>query len=361
MDVRTAVALSLLEGTTRSRAAALLREVTAERPALLPHAIVGAMLARLGLPAESFSAADARAVAALGLARRSGIEPIVWRDPRYPALVAEIHDPPPVLWVRGQAAPLSALAVAVVGARRASAAALEAARMLGAGLAERGVVVVSGLARGVDSAAHRGAIEAGGLTVGVLGSGPDVVYPAEHAELAAVMAVRGAVVSEQPPGAPPLPEHFPLRNRIISGLSRAVVVVEAAERSGSLITARSAAEQGRDVMAMPGLALSGRNSGAHALIRDGAKLVETVDDILEELPWFARPDPAVVDDCKLLKNSELIEAMPVGEPCSLDELAGRTGRDPGGLLARLLEMELDGWVSRGPGGRFVRSARRMVG
>ena len=169
------------------------------------------------------------------------------------------------------------------------------------------------------------------------------------------------MVSELAPGAPPLAEHFPARNRIISGLVRAVVVVQAAERSGSLITARCALEQGREVMAVPGLVLSGRNHGAHALIKDGAKLVETADDILEELPGLGRPDAApgrsLVSVCS---EDRLYDSMPVGEPCSLDELAARTGLGTGVLLGRLLELELAGQVVRAPGGRFVRAARRMV-
>ena len=263
-----------------------------------------------------------------------------------------------MLWVRGRCETLAAPAVALVGARAASAQALETARSLGAGLASRGVVVVSGLARGVDSAAHRGALEAGGLTVGVLGSGGDRLYPPEHEGLAAEMARSGAVVTELAPGVPPLPEHFPLRNRIISGLVRALVVVEAAQRSGSLITARLALEQGREVMAVPGLALSGRNRGAHALIRDGAKLVETVDDILEELPGLVREVAAPVDEGNLLLENNLTMSMRSGEPCSVDELADWTGLSPSVLLAALLELELAGKVRRAGGGRFVLAGRR---
>ena len=179
--------------------------------------------------------------------------------------------------------------MAIVGSRAATDYALQVAARLGAELAARGVVVASGLARGVDSAAHRGCLDAGGATVAVLGSGVDRIYPAEHADLAARICESGALVSELGPGAPPLPEHFPLRNRIISGISLAVVVVEAYDKSGSLITARCALEQGRDVMAVPGSVLSGRNRGSHALLKDGAKVVESADDILEELGWAARP------------------------------------------------------------------------
>ena len=171
-----------------------------------------------------------------------------------------------------------------MGSRVASPYALEVSRRLGADLARRGICVVSGMARGVDSAAHRGALEAGGVTIAVFGCGVDIIYPREHAALADRICERGALVSEFPPGMPPRKQNFPQRNRIISGLSLAVVVVEAAEGSGSLITADFALEQGRAVLAVPGNVLGGRNYGAHALLRDGAKLVECADDILEELP-----------------------------------------------------------------------------
>ena len=203
---------------------------------------------------------------------------------RYPTTLAAIYDPPPTIWVKGDVDVLRAPAVAIVGSRRASPYALEVARRLGADLARRQVTVVSGMARGVDSAAHRGALEGGGVTVAVFGCGVDVIYPPEHRALAARISERGALVSEFEPGMPPLKHNFPRRNRIISGLSLAVVVVEAADGSGSLITADCALEQGRAVLAVPGNVLGGRNYGAHALLRDGAKLVECADDILEELP-----------------------------------------------------------------------------
>jgi len=358
MDVPAAVALSLVEGVTRSRVSACLKAVTAERPADGSDQLARAVQARLAIGPDQMAAALERTPAALADARRAGFEPVVWQDPRYPPLVAEIHDPPPVLWVRGRSEALTAPAVALVGARAATTQALETARSLAAGLARRGVVVVSGLARGVDSAAHRGALEVDGATVGVLGSGGDRLYPPEHAGLAAEMARRGAVVTELAPGVGPLPEHFPLRNRIISGLARALVVVEAAERSGSLITARLALEQGREVMAVPGSTLGGRNRGAHALIRDGAKLVETPDDILEELLGFMPVDEGSGDGCNVLLEDELTLAMRQGEPCSVDELSARTGLAPGPLLARLLELELAGRVARVGGGRFVLAGRR---
>jgi DNA processing protein len=214
------------------------------------------------------------------------------------------------------------------------------------------VVVVSGLARGVDSAAHRGCLEAGGRTVAVLGSGVDRIYPGEHRPLARQIAESGCVISELGQGAPPLPEHFPLRNRIISGISLAVVVVEASEHSGSLITARCALEQGRDVMAVPGNVLTGRNRGSHSLLKDGAKVVESADDILEELGW-----PDVVNGRtnvrkQLIKDNLLVHMEP-GESYRLDELARATGQSAPQLLARLTELELLGRVTSVAPGCFA--------
>src|SRR5436309_5889064 len=209
-------------------------------------------------------------------------ERIALGDARYPENLRELTGPPEQLYVRGSFAAEDALAVAIVGSRAATAYGLAVAERLAADLAARGVAVVSGLARGVDSAAHRGALSTG-ATIAVLGSGVDVVYPPEHGALAREIEAAGAIVSELVPGTPPHKVFFPRRNRIISGLSRAVVVIEAGEKSGSLITARCALEQGREVLAVPGNVLTGRNRGAHALLRDGATIVESVEDILQEL------------------------------------------------------------------------------
>jgi DNA processing protein len=224
-----------------------------------------------------------RAATAIRRAAEARIEAVAWDHPDYPPALAAIVDPPPVLWVRGNLAALQGPAVAIVGSRAGSQYALSVAERLAADLAARGVTIVSGLARGVDSAAHRGALSLPGVTIGVLGSGPDVIYPAEHRPLALEITMRGAIVSELVPGTPPKPMFFPRRNRVISGLVRAVVVIEAGEKSGSLITARCALEQGREVLAVPGNVLNGRNRGGHSLLRDGAKIAETADDILEEL------------------------------------------------------------------------------
>src|SRR6058998_678326 len=204
-------------------------------------------------------------------------------DPRYPVLLGAIPAPP-ALFARGALSDDDALALAIVGSRRPTPYGLAVAERLAADLAARGVTVVSGLARGIDSAAHRGALRAGGRTIAVLGSGVDVIYPPENRRLAAQIEGSGSVVSQFAPGTPPLAHHFPLRNRVIAGLSLGVVVVEAAERSGALITARLAAEFGREVMAVPGPVTSPASRGAHALIRDGAALVERGEDVIAELP-----------------------------------------------------------------------------
>lgn len=299
-----------------------------------------------------------RAEAALQRARDAGLIGIPWADPCYPSALGTIIDAPPVLWMRGQPPVLHRPAVALVGSRAGSPYALAVAERLAADLAGQGLVVVSGLARGVDSAAHRGALSADGATLAVLGCGADRVYPGEHASLAREIAGSGGVLSELAPGTPPHARFFPQRNRIISGLCRAVVVVEAGEKSGSLITARFALEQGREVMAVPGNVLNGRNRGGHALLRDGARLVETADDILDEL-GMCRPDSRVSSDnvdARVANKAAdpVFAALIAGEPCDLDTIADRTGLQPARLLPRLLDLELKGFVRRVGGGRFVR-------
>jgi DNA processing protein len=295
------------------------------------------------------AALDRRARAAALRGAEGGMTPLPWSDPSYPAALAAIADPPFVLWTRGAASALERPAVALVGSRAASPHGLAVAERLGADLAARGIVVVSGLARGVDSAAHRGALAGGGSTVAVLGSGADVIYPPEHAALAREIERTGVVMSELAPGTPPLPLFFPLRNRIISGLSRAIVVIEAGEKSGSLITARLALDQGREVLAVPGNVLSGRNRGAHGLLRDGAKIVEDADDILEELGLPAKGAGAAVP------ADPVLACLTPGEPADLDAIAERSGVAPARLLPRLFELELKGLVARAGGGRFIRS------
>jgi DNA processing protein len=282
-------------------------------------------------------------------AARLGVRALTLGEADYPELLAAIADPPPILWLRGRADVLQRLTIAIVGSRAATPHGLEMAARLSGDLARAGVVVVSGLARGVDSAAHAAALSANGRTIGVLGCGVDRIYPSEHRDLAANMTHDGAVVSEFPVGVPPLPHHFPLRNRIISGLSRAVVVVEAGEKSGALITAAAALEHGREVLVVPGPAAGGRNRGGHLLIRDGARLVETAGDILSELgapPGAPAAAPRELDH------------LPEVTAFTVDDVAERTGEPAGVVLARLLELELTGRIQRIEGGRFVRAAGR---
>ena len=283
-----------------------------------------------------------------------GYDALAFDHAAYPSVLATIADPPPVLWLHGDRAVFRRTAVAIVGSRAGSPYACEVAQRLGTELSDRGVTVVSGLARGVDGAAHRGALLGSGGTIAVLGSGLDVIYPPEHVALARAIVSDGAVVSEYPPGVPPLAFHFPRRNRVISGLVRAVVVVEASERSSSLITARCAADQGREVMAVPGNVLTGRSRGGHALIKDGAKVVETADDILDEIGPGAWGAPNV--HVGTAEEAEpLLLLMDRGESYDLDTLAALSGLSSGDLLARVLELELQGRIVRSGVGGFSRS------
>ena len=297
-----------------------------------------------------------RAATALASARRLGIAAVPWGDASYPVLLAPIPDPPLVLWMRGDPSAFDQPSVAIVGSRAATSYGLEAASRLAGDLAAAGALVVSGLARGVDSAAHRGALAAGGRTAAVLGSGVDVVYPPEHRGLCDAVAADGVVLSEWPPGTAPRPFHFPARNRIISGLSLAVVVVEAAEKSGSLITAGCALEQGRAVMAVPGSILSGRHRGCHALIRDGAAVVDSAEDVLAELRGSSL-HPAAREGPAPAPSDRLLACMHPGESYDVESLGRETGLTAPQLLSKLLGLELRGVVRRIDGGRFVRAGR----
>ena len=345
------VALSLLRLGPDTAAARHFKEL-AESGAWSLGKLADRLERRPGARATLIQRARLLAGPALAEAARLGLSILTQPSPDYPDRLRQIPDPPIVLWVRGEREIVHGPAVAIVGSRSATPTGIAVSVRLGRELAEAGLVVVSGLARGIDGAAHRGALDAGGRTLGVLGSGVDVIYPREHAALAEEMRARGAIVSELAPGTPPRAGHFPLRNRIISGLAHAVVVVEASERSGSLITARAALEQGRDVLAVPGNVISGRHRGCHALIKDGARLVETVDDVLDELKWprLATPEPAAT-----LQLSGLEGTMAAGEPYSVDELAQATGRPVHELLAELGALEIAGRVARRAGSVFVRT------
>ena len=289
------------------------------------------------------------------LLAKSGANLVTLNDALYPALLKELVDAPPYLFVKGELR-TDHVAVALVGSRKASPYGLGTAARLAEELASQGATVVSGLARGVDAAAHRGALAQGGYTIGVLGCGIDVVYPYENRRLYAEMAEQGAIVSEFPPGTRPLAENFPRRNRIISGLCRAVVVIEAAEKSGSLITAHYALEQGRDVFAVPGNVTQAGSRGTNWLIKQGAKLVETAADILEDgpqpsLPLFkesaAPPEPAL-NPVESAIVAQLLEA-----PRHIDDLGGCSRLTPAELSAMLLRLELRGVIQQLPGKHFA--------
>ncbi len=288
---------------------------------------------------------------------------LVLGTPAYPALLAGIANPPCALFVRGDPALLHLPQLAMVGSRTPSAGGRDNARAFAEHLATGGLTISSGLAEGVDAAAHAGALDATGTTVAVIGTGPDRVYPARHRELAHRIAEHGAIVTEFPVGVPPLTGNFPRRNRIIAGLSLGTLVVEAAARSGSLITARLASEQGREVFAIPGSIHNPLARGCHQLIRDGARLVETGADIIAELaPLLGSLDAmdsrttaadASVDTAANPDHDKVLQAMG-HDPVTTDLLAARTGFSAGEISSILLLLELGGHVSSEPGGRFTR-------
>ena len=305
-----------------------------------------------------------------------------WTDADYPSNLRQIADPPPFLYVRGKAPLSDSRCIAVVGARAASDAGLRMAERLGFGLAGKGFLVVSGLARGIDGAAHKGALDSGGYTIAAMGSGIDVIYPPEHRPLAdTILARGGALVSELPLGTQPFGENFPARNRILSGLCLGVVVVEAAERSGSLITARMALEQNRQLFAVPGSPLSGKARGSNRLIREGAVLVDCVEDVIEELaPQLpgqisspqssssraSKEKPAAVIPARIDPNQRISSLEPTSlknakivlttfkddQRLHVDAIIESSGLDAQTVLRLLLEMELHGIVAQHPGKLF---------
>jgi DNA processing protein len=303
------------------------------------------------------------AAAELEFCRERGVNVVARDDPSYPPPLGDIPDPPCLLYVQGAYEPRDEIAVALVGSRKCTPYGLRVAERLAASLARVGVTVVSGLARGIDAAAHRGAIKAGGRTLAVLANGLGQIYPPEHEALAREVAACGALMTESPMRQEPLAGLFPQRNRIISGLCLGVVVVEATPRSGSLSTARHAVEQNREVFAVPGPVDSLASQGCHRLLRDGARLVETVDDVLEELGPLVRevrPGPAEtpVRHPAELSLSDLERSL-LGKlddrPVGVDELIARTGLTASQVLATLSVLEVRRLVRRGPGHQFVRA------
>lgn len=294
--------------------------------------------------------------------RAAGARYLFHDGPGYPALLAELEGAPPILTVRGDLALAARPCVALVGARNASAAAIKLARDFAHALAGAGFTVVSGLARGIDGAAHEAALPA---TIGVIASGIEIAYPPQHAELQERIAREGLLIAEQPPGTEPRGSHFPSRNRIIAGLALGTLVVEAAPKSGSLITARLAGEAGREVMAIPGSPLDARSQGCNLLIREGAVLVQSPEDVIELLSHFdgtprsalceAAPRDFSTDDELLADEPADIAALLTSAPVAVDELVRQSGTSAGQVQMALLEMELAGRLVRHAGGRVALS------
>lgn len=286
---------------------------------------------------------------------KAGIRVVDFLSGEYPKVLLEIPDPPPFLYVKGKPA-MPEPAIAIVGSRRASTYGLLTTARLAAELAGHGVTVVSGMARGIDTAAHRGALNGGGRSIGVLGCGIDVVYPPENRVLFEEMAEKGALISEFPMGTLPLAENFPRRNRIISGISRGVLVVEAVENSGSLITAQYALDQGREVFAVPGNINYVSSRGANRLIKQGAKLVESAEDILEELPhWQRRADSgrAAEPGFSLTPQEAAVYTLLAGSPLHIDDIIVKSALTVGEVSVILLRLEIKGAIMQLPGKNFA--------
>ncbi len=364
------VALSLVSGVGSRTAAALIDRFGS------PSACFQAGPARLGEAGlkreqvEAIASRETREEAARQIdeIERLGGEIISLHDSRYPALLKEIYDPPILIYVKGDLArALEQPAVAVVGSRHCSTYGRNVSEMLARDLAERGVTIVSGLARGIDSAAHQGALDAKGVTVAVMATGLDAVYPKENRKLAEQIAERGALVTEFCARTPPLSQNFPFRNRIISGISRGVLVIEGAERSGSLITARMAYEQGRDVFAVPGNITSSKSFGPNYLIKDGAKLVQTWRDVVEEFPLDLKSEilsaeragleqkQLEMDEIALSENERrLMTWLRPDEPTHIDALITQSKLSSGELMGALLRLEMLDRIKQLPGKSFVR-------
>jgi DNA processing protein len=363
-DLVDTLRLALISGVGPRTRQALLRQFGSPRAVLnaRPSDLrdvegVGPKLtARIAAAGEEIDAE-----AEIAICRDSGIAILTEADEAYPRSLREIPDPPGVLFVRGTLKPEDGIGIGIVGTRHGSQYGLRQAERLAGSLARSGLTITSGLARGIDGAAHRGALAAGGRTLAVLASGVLSIYPPEHEKLAAEVAAHGALISEQPPRASPLAGCFPQRNRIISGLSLGVIVVEAAERSGALITARHAMEQGREVFAVPGNVDCRTSRGCHRLIRDGATLVESADDVLEQLGPLVEALPrddgrTVHHPAELLLNEveqQVLDAVR-GEATSVDEIVGASGLPVPQVLSTLSVLEMRHLIRRLSGATVVR-------
>jgi len=356
-DLAAWLALSLTPGLGGDAARRVLREFGE------PQRVLGATRTELArhVP-DAVAAAIKRGPAEDALPRvRAWLEDPVNRivtlaDTDYPRQLLQIPDPPLLLYAKGRVELTNRPALAVVGSRNATAQGLANAESFARTLSDAGLVIVSGLALGIDAAAHRGGLAGGSSSIAVVGTGLDIVYPARNRALAHDLAVRGLLISEFPLGTPAVPSNFPRRNRLISGLAQGCLVVEAAAASGSLITARSAAEQGREVFAIPGSIHSPLSKGCHTLIKQGAKLAESANDILEELrmPAPATPEPGIPPSSAADDAQARLLTVLGYDPCDLDTLAARSGLDAAEISALLTELEIGGAVAALPGGKFQR-------
>jgi len=340
-----------------------------------PEGIFRASLTELEacrLPAAPAQAIKARtfhkeAEAELAEVRKLGCRLLNWDEPEYPQRLLEIYDPPPLLYVRGDASVLNRHSISMVGTRRPTPYGNQVAERLGRDLAERGLTIVSGMARGVDSSAHQGACKAShGATVGVLGTGVDVVYPKENRKLFGEVEKRGALISEFPLGTHPAPENFPIRNRVVAGMSLGIVVVQGAQYSGSLITARLGMEFGREVYGVPGNITTDVSFAPNQLIKQGAKLVTSWEDVIEELPTEIRAELFPVEETSKEERASLFAAtlsplekkvfglLAVDESIHVDELVEKSELSSSDVLAALCEMEMKGMVRQMPGKQFVK-------
>jgi DNA processing protein len=363
------LALALTPGLGARSAGKLLREFGS------PDAIFAASLTALEgqhLPAAVAQAIHSRqplsaAAKELANAQATGCRLLTWDEPEYPGRLREIYDPPPLLYVKGNAELLGRHVISIVGARRPTPYGNQMAERLARELAARGIVVASGLARGIDASAHKGALNsANGATVGILGCGIDVVYPKENKKIFEEVERRGVIVSEFPLGTFPAPQNFPIRNRIIAGIGLGVIVVEGAQYSGSLITARLAMEFGREVFGVPGNATQPASFGPNQLIKQGAKLVTSWEDVIEELPTAVRADLMPVEAITAEDRAALIEQdlspterplysmLSADEARHVDELVENSGLSSSDVLAALFDLELKGVVRQLPGKQFVK-------
>jgi DNA processing protein len=369
-SLRDWIALSLVPGIGRRTAAVLIERFGG------PRACFEASSAELeshGIKPDCIQALRGsdelqRADGELEGLDKLGASVVTFSDPRYPALLREIYDPPIVLYCLGDLARMTGQpAIAIVGSRRCSTYGKSASEMLSRELARRGVTVISGLARGIDSAAHRGALDGGGATIAVMGTGLDAVYPKENRKLAEQIAAHGALVTEFPLNTPPLSQNFPFRNRVISGIALGVMIVEGAERSGSLITARMAYEQGREVFAVPGNITSSKSFGPNYLIKDGAKLVQTWQDVVEEFPSDHKsrilaveksesPSDQPVLEEAVLSGSErkVLALIKTDQSIHIDQLIHSTRLNSSELMGALLKLEMLDKIRQLPGKNFVR-------